>query len=79
MAQCTPEGKTGWPPFAPAVMLRIDPLQQFFGLSDPAMEESVHDVPLYGAFARIDAGFMKAADEGAILRFRRLLEQHRVA
>jgi IS5 family transposase len=26
-------------------MLRIHYLQQWFGLSDPAMEEAVHDVP----------------------------------
>ena len=74
-----PEGKTGRPPFAPEVMLRIDLLQQFCGLSGPAMEEALHDVPLYGAFARIDAGITKAPDEGSIPRFRHLLEQHRVA
>jgi IS5 family transposase len=29
------------------VMLRIHLLQQFFGHSDPAMEEARHDIPLY--------------------------------
>lgn len=33
-------------------MLRIHPLQQFFGHCDPAMEEALHDVPLYREFAR---------------------------
>ena len=79
VVQYTPEGKTGRPPYAAAVMLRIDLLQQFFGLSDPAMEEALHDVPLYRAFARIDAGITKAPDASSILRFRHLLEQHRVA
>ena len=79
VAQYAPEGKTGRPPFAPELMLRIDLLQQFSGLSGPAMEEALHDVPLYGAFARIDAGITKAPDEGSIPRFRHLLEQHRVA
>ena len=38
---------TGRPPFATETMLRIHFLQQWFGLSDPAMEEALHDVPLY--------------------------------
>ena len=42
-----PAGKTGRPPFATEVMLRIHLLQQFFGHSDPAMEEALHDIPLY--------------------------------
>ena len=37
-------------------MLRIDLLQQFFGLSAPAMEEALHDVQLYGAFAPLMRG-----------------------
>jgi IS5 family transposase len=28
-------------------MLRIHFLQQWFGLSDPAMEEALYDMPLY--------------------------------
>ena len=79
VAQYAPEGKTGRPPFAPELMLRIDLLQQFSGLSGPAMEEALHDVPPYGGFARIDAGITKAPDESTILRFRHMLGQHRVA
>ena len=77
--QYTPEGKTGRPSFAPAVILQIELLQQFCGLSGPAMQEALHDVPLYRAFARIDAGITNAPDETTILRFCHLLEQHRVA
>ena len=47
-----PRAKTGRPPFAIETMLRIHYLQQWFGLSDPAMEEALHDVPLYREFAR---------------------------
>jgi len=36
MAPHAPAGKTGRPPFATEVMLRIHLLQQFFGHSDPA-------------------------------------------
>ena len=42
-----PKSKTGRPPFAIETMLRIHYMQQWFGLSDPAMEEALHDVPLY--------------------------------
>ncbi|MGC8808122.1 MAG: IS5 family transposase [Thiomonas sp.] len=71
-----PAGKTGRPPFAVEVMLRIYLLQQFFGHSDPAMEEALHDIPLYREFARLDAGITRLPDESTILRFRHLLEAH---
>ena len=35
-----PEGRTGRPPFALETMLRVHFLQQWFSLSDPAMEEA---------------------------------------
>jgi len=69
-------GKTGRPPFPTEVMLRIHLLQQFFGHSDPAMEEALHDIPLYQEFAHLDAGIMRLPDESTILRFRHLLEEH---
>ena len=49
----SPKARTGRPPFAIETMLRIHYLQQWFGLSDPAMEEALHDVPLYREFAQI--------------------------
>ncbi|SEL40468.1 Transposase domain, partial [Roseateles sp. YR242] len=49
-----PKGKTGRPPFPIETMLRIHYLQQWFGLSDPAMEEALHDIPLYREFAKLD-------------------------
>ena len=74
-----PSGKTGRPPFAVASMLRIHFLQQWFGLSDPAMEEALHDVPLYCEFAHLDAGMGRLPDESTILRFRHLLEEHKLS
>ena len=74
-----PAGKTGRPPFAIETMLRIHLLQQFFGLSDPAAEEMLYDMPLYREFARIDAGCDRLPDESTILRFRHLLERHNLA
>ena len=39
--------KGGRPSFAVETMLRIHFLQQWFGLSDPAMEEALHNISLY--------------------------------
>ena len=74
-----PKGKTGRPPMGIATMLRIHFLQQWFGLSDPAMEEALHDVPLYREFADLEGPMRRLPDESTILRFRHLLEDHGLA
>ena len=51
-------------------------MQQWFGLSVPVVKESLHDVPLYRAFAELDAGVSRLPNESIILRFRHLLEKH---
>ena len=79
IAPHAPAGKTGRPPFAVVTMLRIHFMQQWFGLSDPAMEEALHDVPLYREFAGLDAGASRMPDESTILRFRHLLERHELS
>lgn len=71
--------KGGRPPFPVEVMLRIHFLQQWFGLSDPAMEEALHDMPLYRDFCGLDANATRLPDESTILRFRHLLEEHELA
>ena len=71
--------KGGRPTFALETMLRIHFLQQWFGLSDPAMEEALHDTLLYREFARLDAGLIRMPDETTILRFRHLLEEHNLS
>lgn len=76
IAPHAPTGKTGRLPFPTEVMLRIHLLQQFFGHSDPAMEEALHDIPPYQEFAHLDSGIMRLPDESTILRFRHLLEEH---
>ena len=70
--------KRGRPPFAVETMLRIHFMQQWFTLSDPAMEESLHDVPLFREFAGLNWD-TPLPDETTILRFRRLLEEHKLA
>ena len=74
-----PAGRRGRPPFPVETMLRIHFMQQWFGLSDPAMEEALFDVPLYREFAGLDNGNVRLPDESTILRFRHLLEAHKLA
>ena len=60
-------------------MLRIHLLQQWSRLSDPAMEEALHDTPLFREFAKIDQGAARLTDETTILRLRHLLDRHNLA
>ena len=73
------QARTGRPAFPIETMLRIHYLQQWFGLSDPAMEEALHDVPVYREFAKLDGGLDRLPDESTILRFRHLLEKNNLA
>lgn len=74
-----PEGRRGRPPFATEAMLRIHFMQQWFNLSDPAMEEALHDVPLFREFAGLEGWDERLPDESTILRFRHVLELHKLA
>ena len=58
-------------------MVRIQVLQQWFTRRDLATEGALHDVPLFRAFAGLSVD-MQPPDETTILRFRRLLEAHRL-
>ena len=71
--------KTGRPPFPIATMLRIHFKQHWFGLSDPAMEEALHDMVLFREFAQLVPGTTRLPDESTILRFRHLLEANNLA
>lgn len=74
-----PEGKRGRPPFPCETMLRIHFMQQWFALSDPAVEEALHDMPVFRAFAGLEGWDERLPDESTILRFRHLLEKHKLA
>jgi IS5 family transposase len=73
-----PEGKNGRPPFSLETMLRTHFLQQWFNLSDPAMEEAFFDIPMYRDFAGL-VEYTRMPDESTILRFRHRLEKHKLA
>ena len=74
-----PDGKRGRPPFGVQTMLRIHFMQQWFNLSDPAMEEALHDMPLFRDFAGLGGWDDRLPDESTILRFRHVLEKHKLA
>lgn len=54
-------------------------MQQWFDLSDPAMEEALYDMVLFREFAQLDAGTSRLSDESTVLRFRHRLKKHRLA
>ena len=68
--------KGGRPPYPLATMLRIHLLQQWYSLSDPAMEEALIEVPNMRRFAGIELIRDRIPDETTILAFRHLLEKH---
>ena len=68
--------KGGRPPYPLATMLRIHLLQQWYDLSDPAMEDALIEVPTMRRFAGIHMISDRIPDETTILTFRHLLEKH---
>lgn len=60
-------------------MLRIHFLQQWYALSDPAVEEALYDSQTMRRFVGIDLGREGAPDETTVCKFRHLLEKHGLA
>jgi IS5 family transposase len=59
-------------------MLRVHLMQNWFGLSDPGMEEGLYEVASMRQFARLSL-LGAIPDESTILHFRHLLEQNEIA
>jgi len=68
--------KGGRPPYPLETMLRIHLLQQWYDLSDPAMEDALIEVATMRRFAGIALITERIPDETTILAFRHLLEQN---
>jgi transposase, IS5 family len=66
----------GRPPVGVERMLRLHCLQQWFNLSDPAVEEALYDSRAMRQFVGIDLGREPVPDETTICKFRHLLEAH---
>ena len=71
-----PKAGKGRPPVGVERMLRIYFLQQWFNLSDPAVEEALYDSVVLRQFAGIDLGQEPGPDETTVCKFRHLLEEH---
>lgn len=74
-----PVAGNGRKPLGLEKMLRIYLLQQWFDLSDPAAEDAIYDSESMRRFAGVDLGDDDIPDESTILRFRHLLENHRLS
>jgi IS5 family transposase len=75
---CYPIAGRGRHPYPLDTMLRVHLMQNWFGLSDPAMEEALYEITPMRAFAGLT--LTKAIpDETTILNFRHLLEANELA
>ena len=73
-----PKAGNGTQPKPLEQMLRIYFMQNWFNLSDPQAEDSLYDIESMRRFAGIELQGHDIPDESTILRFRHLLEQHRL-
>jgi len=71
-----PKGERGRPPVGLERMLRMYFLQQWYGLADEALEDTIYDSQAMQGFARIDLAAEGVPDATTLLKFRRLLETH---
>jgi transposase, IS5 family len=74
-----PKVGKGRPPRGLKVMLRIYCLQQWYGLSDPGVEEALYDMESMRRFVGLELGEDAIPDETTVLNFRHLLEEHNLA
>lgn len=71
-----PKSRKGRRPIPAKVMLRIYLMQQWYGLSDPAMEESLYDIESLRRFAGVS--MQRIPDETTICKFRHFLLRHQM-
>ena len=72
-----PKGDGGRPAYPLMAMLRVHLMQNWFGYSDPTMEEALYETTILRQFAGLN--LERIPDETTILNFRRLLEKHELA
>ncbi|QUN26634.1 IS5 family transposase [Cupriavidus sp. KK10] len=69
-------GRVGRQPIGVERMLRMYCLQQWFSLSDEAVEDALYDSQALRQFVGVDLSQELAPDATTLLKFRRLLEKH---
>lgn len=73
-----PKGEGGRPPIGLERMLRMHFVQHWFNLADDACEEALLDSVSLRRFVGIDLGRERVPDGTTLLKFRRLLNQHKL-
>lgn len=73
-----PSGKRGRPPRGIEIMLRMYLLQNWFNLSDEAIEDAVYDSYAMRSFMQIDFSNEQVPDATTLLKFRHLIEEHKI-
>jgi IS5 family transposase len=73
-----PKAGNGRRPVGLERMLRIYFLQQWFNLSDPAVEEALYDSVVMRDFVGIDLGREPVPDETTVCKFRHMLEEQQL-
>ena len=73
-----PKPGNGRPPIGLERMLRMYCIANWFNLADEACEDALYDVALFRQFCRMDLGAERIADATTLLKFRRLLETHKL-
>ncbi len=73
-----PKGEGGRPPIGLQRMLRMHFVQHWFNLADEACEEALLDSASLRRFVGIDLGRERVPDGTTLLKFRRLLNEHKL-
>ena len=73
-----PVAGRGRQPYPLQTMVRVHLMQNWFGLSDPAMEEALYEIGSMRGFAGLSLS-EPIPDETTILNFRRIIEQNELA
>ena len=71
-----PKGARGRPPKGVERMLRVYFLQQWYGLADEALEDTIYDSQALRGFVGVALDAEGVPDATTLLNFRHLLEQH---
>ena len=73
-----PSGKRGRPPRGIETMLRMYLMQNWFNLSDVGIEDAIYDSYAMRTFMHIDFFAEQVPDATTLLKFRHLLEEHKI-
>ena len=73
-----PSGKRGRPTRGIELMLRMYLMQNWFNLSDAAIEDAIYDSYAMRKFMHMDFVASQVPDSTTLLKFRHLLEEHEI-